>query len=84
MMAIYNPGKYYLVSYDEANEMCIVSPFNVETVQQFSTESTIFGPGYLPPTRTRVEGELYGTMRFIKSKDLNDIPYEEIMDLIKE
>lgn len=83
-MAIYIPGKHYLVSYDEENEMCMVSPFNVETIQQFLAESTIFGSEYLPPTRTRVEGELYGTMRFIKAKDLNNISYEELMNIIKE
>ena len=90
-MAIYNPGKYYLVSYDEENETCFVSPFDVEKVEQtygdvFTFRSDqMFNPNnYCAPTVTKVEGKLYGTMNILKSKDLKDVSYEELMHIIKE
>lgn len=86
-MSIYNPGKYYIVSVDETENVCIVSPFNVEKVEQSLAEYVMFSPDHLPPTVTRVQGELYGTMHILKPKgpiDFNNVSYEEIMDIIKE
>ena len=79
------PGKYYLVSVDETENVCCVSPFNVEKVEQSFADRLVFNPDYLPPTVTRVQGELYGTMRVVKMKDnMDNITAEEIMNLIKE
>ncbi|MBP5423913.1 MAG: hypothetical protein J6Y78_15885 [Paludibacteraceae bacterium] len=92
-MAIYNPGKYYLVSVDETENVCCVSPFNVERVEQtFGDVFTfrgdrVFNSDYIAPTITKVEGQLYGTMRILKPKELinfENVSCEEIMDLIKE
>ena len=85
-MAIYNPGKYYLISVDEQTDTLIVSPFDVETIRQELMEPYNVDFDYRIPSRTsiRVEGQLYGTARILKSRDLDDISYEELMGLIKE
>ena len=90
-MAIYtyNPGKYYLISVDEKENVCCISPFNVESVEQRLGDVYVFNPDCLPPTVTKVEGKLYGTMRILKIEKptdeyFNNITAEEIMDLIKE
>ena len=88
-MAIYNPGKYYLISVDEEENVCCISPFDVERVEQRLGDVYVFNPDRLPPTVTKVEGTLYGTMRVLKmekpiDEHFNNITAEEIIDLIKE
>ena len=85
----YNPGKYYLISVDEKEDACCISPFDVERVEQSFGDCLTFDPKHLPPTVTKVFGTLYGTMHILKmDKSVKDyfenITYEEIMDLIKE
>jgi len=83
-MAIYNPGKYYLVSIDDDNDVCCISHFDVEKVEQRYGDVYSFNPHLLPPTITKIEGQLFGTTRILKAKDLDNVSYEEIMGLIEE
>ena len=86
MMAMYTPGKYYLISVDEKTDTLIVSPFDVENIRTEYTQPYDLGFDYrVPSSRSiRIEGQLYGTARVLQSRDLDDISYEEVMSLIKE
>jgi len=84
MAMIYNPEKYYLVSVEEKTGAVIVSPFHVESIRQELAGPYSFEYSIPQRTTTKVEGELYGTMRILQPKDMDDISYEEVMELIKE
>lgn len=82
----YSPGKHYLVALDEDEGVCSVSPFQIENVTQSMGEVYGFGNGgpLLSEPRVRIEGRLNGTMRIVKAVDLDNVSYEEIMNLLRE
>ena len=43
-MAIYYPGKCYLISVDEKNDSCCVCPFDVENIEQSIGNVYTFNP----------------------------------------
>ena len=80
----YMPGKYYLISIDEDQDFCCITPFNVETVEQRYADVVMFNPEYLPKTETHVSGQLYGTMHIIKKEiDVSKLTYEDVLNLIE-
>ena len=85
-MAIYYPGKYYLISVDEKNDACCICPFDIESVEQSLGNVYTFNPDVFGSPVTKVTGQLYGKTRIISKplKELDGISYEEIMNLIKE
>ena len=68
-MAIYNPGKYYLISVDEEENVCCISPFDVERVEQRLGDVYVFNPDRVPPTVTKVEGTYMALCEFLKWKN---------------
>lgn len=82
----YSPGKHYLVALDEDEGVCSVSPFQIENVTQSMGELYGFGNGgpLFGEPRVRIEGQLHGNTRILKAVDLDNISYEEIMNLIGE
>ena len=82
----YRPGKHYLVALDEDEGVCSVSPFEIENVTQSMDELYVFSNGgpLLSEPRVRIEGRLNGTMRIVKAVDLDNVSYEEIMNLLRE
>ena len=85
-MAIYNPGKYYIISVDEIENVCCISPFDVEKIEQSLGDVYNLETYFPAKTITKVTGHLYGTMQVLKPRELdfNDISYEEITELVKE
>ena len=88
MEQLYTPGKHYLISVDKDQDICTVCPFEVYTVTQSMGDYTALGIGgrgfYGGPPTTRIDGQLYGTMRILKAVDIDNITYEDIMNLLKE
>ena len=79
------PGKHYLVSVDKDKELCAVCPFEVYTVNQsygnpaYTCSGLVFGSPV-----TEIDGQLYGTMRILKAVEMENVTYEDIMNLLKE
>lgn len=82
----YSPGKHYLVALDEDEGVCSVSSFQIENVTQSMGEVRGFSDGglLLSEPRVRIEGQLHGNTRILKAVDLDNISYEEIMNLLRE
>jgi len=82
------PEKHYLISVNKDEDICTICPFEVHTVTQSMGDYTMLGIGghgfYGGPPTTRIDGQLYGTMRILKAVDIDNITYEDIMNLLKE
>ena len=68
----------------EDEGICSVSPFQIVNVTQSMGEVYGFGDGgpLLSEPRVRIEGQLYDKTRILEAVDLENISYEEIMNLI--
>ena len=82
----YSPGKHYLIALDEDEGVCSVSSFQIENVTQSMGELYGFGNGgpLLGEPCVKIEGQLHGNTRILKAVDLENISYEEIINLIGE
>lgn len=88
MEQLYTPGKHYLISVNKDEAICTIYPFEVHAVTQSMGDYTTLGIGscgfYGGPPTTRIDGQLYGTMRILKAVDIDNITYEDIINLLKE
>lgn len=84
-MAIFNPGKCYLISVDEKSDTYLISDFYLTNIkQEFS--NYVLGSFDMMPKIT-VEGELIGKQQLLVPKqpiDFKNISYEELINIIKE
>ena len=81
-MLINTTDKFYLVSIDQKNDTCFVSPFDVTSIQTRLPD--VYSYGLVTQPRISVEGDLHGSARILVAKDFDNITYEEIMDIVKE
>ena len=77
MDSIFMPKKSYLICINQ-NDDCIISPFLLTNMEIRD------GAGWGIKDEVLIEGQITGAMKILQPMDIDDITYEEILELTKE